>query len=111
MPLRTLALLSLAVLTIPACSARSQRIAERGPKRDIRVINNCSGTMRVYVDDDIKMRGQLLDMSSILPSGSYAVKKLYDGEHRIVMVPEDRGGQARQIALRVTGEARIRICS
>jgi hypothetical protein len=113
MSLRTLLAFIVVVIVVPACGgARASRIADRGPKREIRVVNNCNTSMRIYVDDDIKMRGQMFDMSTILPSGSYAVKKLYDGEHRMVMVPETRGtGEPRQIAFRVSGEARVRVCS
>jgi hypothetical protein len=111
MALRTFMMLVLCVAALPGCGARSRRIAERGPKREIRVVNNCNASMRVYVDDDIKMRGQLMDLSTILPSGSSTIKKLYDGDHRMVMVPEQRGaGEPRQITFRVTGEARIRVC-
>jgi hypothetical protein len=100
----------LAVCT--SCAARSRRIAERGPKHEVRVSNTCTTEMRVYVDDEIQMRGQLFDISYVLAPATYATKKLYAGSHRIVMFPTSgSSSNARQITFEVTGPARIRICS
>ncbi len=111
MVFRTAMFSTLLLILMMGCAARSRRIAERGPKQEVRVVNTCGSEMRVYVDDEIKMRGQLLDISAVLPPGNYTKKNLYAGEHRVVMFPTASGGSARQLSFRVTGPARIRICS
>jgi hypothetical protein len=111
MSARQIATGALLLLATTACGgARARREEARGPKHEIQLVNTCNVEMRVYVDDDIKMRGNALDMSTILPTGARSVKKLYSGSHRIVMVPHERRGEARQITLDVRGPARVRIC-